>query len=346
MVTKLILLICIRFYFVPEPSTFHRNYKMPAKNITNYRRPGFLFNGHLETIYPALFRKINDLPTHKKIRLDTPDSDFLDVDWYCNNNKQLLILQHGLEGDSKRPYMLGMTKAFYKSGYDICSWNFRGCGKEMNKQPYFYHSGASHDLEIVVNHFSNIYDDITLIGFSLGGNMTLKYLGEKPRPHQVKRSVVFSVPLDLDAGADNLSTRKCFIYERRFLKHLKSKIRRKATLMSGKIDTTQIPKVKTIRDFDEYFTAPMNGFKGAADYYKKCSSKYFLDGIRVPTLIVNALNDPILTPECLDHCLTQDLHQVFLETTSVGGHVGFAQFEKEGLYWSEKRALKFCKEYE
>lgn len=319
---------------------------MPSKIITIYNRPRLLFNGHLETIYPALFRKINDLPIPEKVRLNTPDHDFLDLDWYHNNNRKLVILQHGLEGNSTRPYMLGMAKAFYNSGYDICSWNFRGCSAEINRQPYFYHSGASHDLEVVINHFTKIYDDITLIGFSLGGNMTLKYLGEKRRPIQVKRAVVFSVPLDLDAGADNLSSRKCFLYERRFLKHLKSKIRRKAAIMPGKLETTQIPKVKTIRDFDEYFTAPMNGFAGATEYYQKCSSKYFLDGIRIPTLIVNALNDPILTPESLDHQLTKDLDHVFLETISVGGHVGFARFAKDGLYWSEKRALKFCEEYE
>ncbi len=318
---------------------------MPAKLVRDYKRPFFLFNQHLETIYPAIFRKVTGIPLPTKEKLKTPDKDFLELDFYQNNQKRLLILQHGLEGDSTRPYMLGMIRAFLNDQYDVCSWNFRGCGKEMNKQPYFYHSGATHDLEVVVERFIKHYDDITLIGFSLGGNLTLKYLGEENRPKQVKRAVTFSVPLDLSAGSDTLSSPNCYIYEKRFLNMLSNKIRRKAELMPNHLDASLLAKIKTVRDFDDYYTGPLHGYKDAADYYQQCSSRNFLDSIKIPTLIVNALNDPFLSKESLDHGLTSDLKNVFFETSVAGGHVGFTSLNKENLFWSERRALNFCRNH-
>lgn len=318
---------------------------MPAKHINDYQRPLFLFNQHLETIYPALFRKIKGLPTPAKEKLKTPDNDFIACDIYRQNARRLLIVQHGLEGDSTRPYILGMVRAFYDNDYDVCAWNYRGCGEEMNLQPQFYHSGATHDLEVVVDRFKDEYGDITLVGFSLGGNLTLKYLGEKVRPGQVKRAIVFSTPLDLSSGSDNLSTSNCYIYERRFLRLLREKILRKAEIMPDKIDASLLEKVKTVRDFDEYYTGPLHGFEGAEDYYTKNSSQHFLSGIRIPTLIVNALNDPFLPGKSLDHGLASDLKMVFFETPAEGGHVGFSAFNRMGLYWSEERALNFSLEY-
>ena len=318
---------------------------MPAIHNNDYQRPFFLFNQHLETIYPALFRKIKGLPAPIKEKLKTPDNDFIACDIYRNNNRRLLIVQHGLEGDSTRPYILGMVRAFYDNDYDVCAWNYRGCGEEMNLKPQFYHSGATHDLEVVVDRFKDEYDDITLVGFSLGGNLTLKYLGEKQRPGQIKRAIVFSTPLDLGSGSDNLSTPNCYIYERRFLRLLSDKVMRKAQIMPDKIDASLLDRVKTVRDFDELYTGPLHGFEGAEDYYTKNSSKYFLEGIQIPTLIVNALNDPFLPGESLNHGLASDLKMVFFETPKVGGHVGFSAFNRMGLYWSEERALNFSLEY-
>ncbi len=299
----------------------------------------------METIYPALLRKVNGLPVPIQEKLETPDNDFLDLDFYRNNSKKLVIIQHGLEGNSTRPYVLGMVRAFLSDHYDVCAWNFRGCGEEMNRQPIFYHSGATYDLETIVSRFKDHYEDITLVGFSLGGNLTLKYLGEKARPEQIKRSVVISTPLDLASGSDNLARPNCYIYESRFLRLLGAKIRAKAAIMPEKIDVSLLAKIRTLRDFDEYYTGPLHGFKGAEDYYQACSSGNFLEGIKVPTLILNALNDPFLTAESLDHRLTAHLEQVFFETTNTGGHVGFSSFNLEGLYWSEERALKFCRDY-
>lgn len=315
---------------------------MPATHNSAYKRPKQFFSGHMETIYPALFRKVPQVGLPKRQRIKTLDEDFLDLDWWQKGNKRLVILQHGLEGSSDRAYILGMSKIFQQHDYDVLAWNFRSCGGEMNLTKRYYHSGATEDLDHVVQEVLPLYDDITLIGFSLGGNLTLKYLGETQRDAKIKRAVVISAPLDLAAGAENLKTLKGYIYEKRFLGNLKRKVMEKSIHLPEDIDKSLLKMVRSLKDFDDYYTAPLHGFKDAADYYTQCSSRHFLKDIKIPTLIVNALNDPILSKESFDHSLTKDLKNVFLETTTHGGHVGFILFNGDGYYWSEKRALEFC----
>lgn len=161
--------------------------KMPLITNTSYTGPSVLFNGHLQTIFPALFRKHLSLPFDRE-RITTPDGDFLDLDWLRQDSKKLVIICHGLEGDSRRPYMRGMAKHFFQNKYDVLTWNFRGCSGELNIRPFFYHSGATYDLETVVNHAAEKYAQVYLIGFSLGGNLTLKYLGEPlPKSSKIKK---------------------------------------------------------------------------------------------------------------------------------------------------------------
>lgn len=315
---------------------------MPATHNTTYKRPFGFFSGHWETIYPALFRKVYDLVPPQRERITTPDGDFLDLDWWKSGNSRILILQHGLEGSSDRPYILGMARHFLKNSYDVLAWNFRGCSGAMNRKARFYHSGATDDLQTVVDQAGKEYEDITLIGFSLGGNLTLKYLGEKSRDSRIKRAIAISAPLDLDTGADNLKRAENRLYELRFLKNLRKKVIEKSQLIPGKISTQLLSKVKSLRDFDEYYTAPLHGFASARDYYQQCSSKFFLPGIQIPTLILNAVNDPLLSRESFDANLVNGLQNVFMETTTHGGHVGFVDRNRNGVYWSEKRALEFC----
>ena len=305
-----------------------------------YRPPYFLFNKHLETIYPAVFRKV-DLPAFTRERIHTPDDDFLDLDWLTHGSENLVIISHGLEGNSQRPYIKGMAKAFYDRGYDALAWNYRGCGEEMNRQLRFYHSGATDDLDVVVKHAASRYKSISLIGFSLGGNITLKYLGEKGSDVMpvVKNAAVFSVPLNLRTSCERISTRENFLYSNRFLKSLKNKVISKSRLMSG-IDIAGIEGITNLKDFDDRYTAPLHGFKDAAHYYQSCSSLYSLMNIQVPTLVVNAENDPFLS----DGCYPRDINNPFIqfEFPKRGGHVGFAMFNQNGLYWSELRALRFA----
>jgi uncharacterized protein len=305
----------------------------------NYKRPSLLFSGHLETIYPALFRTI-ELP-YKRERIPTPDGDFLDLDWIKNNSKKLVIISHGLEGNSSRAYMKGMAKAFSEKGFDVIAWNFRGCSAEMNKLLRFYHSGATDDLDSVVRHAQrNGYTEIYLIGFSLGGNLTLKYLGERNSSTEITKAVVFSTPLDLHTSCLKISKPGNVIYSARFLKSLKNKIIQKSKLIPG-LDLKGIERIDTLISFDDRYTAPLHGFDSALDYYNKCSSIHFIESITLPTLIVNAQNDPFLSELCYPISEVKNHPWVKFENPQFGGHVGFAQFNKNGLYWSEERALSF-----
>lgn len=305
----------------------------------DYKRPRILFNNHLETIYPALFRKVRPIPFRPE-RIDTPDGDFLDLYWAAHEGEQLVIISHGLEGNVLRPYMLGMARAFFLNGCDVLAWNFRGCGEEMNRRLRFYHSGATDDLHVVVKHAEEKgYRHINLVGFSLGGNITLKYLGENPPESiPVRKAVAFSVPMDLHTSCQKISLSQNAIYSQRFLRSLKGKILRKARLMQG-LDISHLAGVRTLIDFDDRYTAPIHGFKSALHYYESCSALRFLDNIRTPTLVVNARNDPFLSAECFP--TPKQGSFLTLETPEQGGHAGFTQFSKNGLYWSEEKAVKF-----
>ena len=306
-----------------------------------YKRPYFLFTGHLETIYPALFRTV-DLSYRREL-ITTPDDDFLELDWVQNGSQKLVIISHGLEGNSSRAYVKGMARAFSNRGFDVLAWNFRGCGTEMNRKLRFYHSGASEDLESVVMHVRARYQEIFLIGFSLGGNLTLKYLGEKMQHPEIKKAVVFSTPLDLYTSCLKISHPANFVYSNRFVKSLKQKIIRKSGMMTG-LDTEGIESIRSIIDFDDRYTAPLHGFGSAREYYQQCSAINFLDSIKIPTLIVNAQNDPFLSEACYPVERFRNHPMIKFEDPVHGGHVGFAQFNKNGLYWSEERAVYFCTE--
>ena len=306
----------------------------------NYKRPFFLFSGHLETIYPALLRTVE--LQYQRERITTPDDDFLDLDWIRSDSKKVVIISHGLEGNSDRAYMKGMARAFSKNGFDVLAWNFRGCSDEMNKLLRFYHSGATEDLECVVMHaLQQGYREIYLVGFSLGGNLTLKYLGEKSSYSEIKRAVVFSAPLDLYTSCVKISKPSNFVYSNRFVKSLKNKILRKTLILQG-LDVKGIEKINSLMVFDDRYTAPLHGFKNAMEYYRACSSIHYIESIGIPTLIVNAQNDPFLSDECFPVERLKNHAFIKFENPVHGGHVGFAQFNKNGLYWSEERAVYFC----
>jgi predicted alpha/beta-fold hydrolase len=310
----------------------------------DYTRPFFLFNPHFETIYPSLLRKVS-LQPYQRDRIRTPDEDFLDLDWLKQKSSRLIIISHGLEGNTQRAYIKGMARAGYQNGYDILTWNYRGCSDEMNKVLRFYHSGATDDLAHVIEHANALgqYAEIFLVGFSLGGNLTLKYLGEdRIRPITLKKAATFSVPIDLRTSCEKISQPSNWIYSQRFLKSLRNKVLVKSKLMTG-IDTSLLRSIKTLREFDDYFTGPIHGFKDALDYYHQCSAIRFVKNIQLPALVVNAKNDPFLSPECYPHDILKNHKHVTFESPEHGGHVGFAQFNKNGLYWSEERAIAFFK---
>ncbi len=314
---------------------------MPLIQNSNYIRPKWLFNSHLETIYPALFRKVV-FANPQKERIKTPDGDFLEINWYKQQRGKLLIISHGLEGNSERAYMLGMAKIFFQNQFDVLTWNFRGCGEEMNEQVIFYHSGATYDLDEVVQHAAKDYDEIYLVGFSLGGNLTLKFLGEKKNTlTKIKKAVTISVPLHLGSSSEKISSGGNILYSKRFLRTLKEKVIKKSEAHPGKIPLQAIKNIKTLADFDDYFTGPLHGFADAQEYYEVNSSIFFLEHIEVPTLILNALNDPFLSENCFPKEVANQLDLVFFEYPKHGGHVGFSPADSSRLHYSEQRAIEF-----
>ncbi|WP_420582664.1 YheT family hydrolase [Reichenbachiella sp.] len=249
---------------------------MPIIHSSDYQRPKLLFNRHLETIIPGIIRQVKNLPSYERIRIDTPDQDFLDLDWYRSDSDRLLILSHGLEGDSHRPYIEGMVKKFHNEGWNVIAWNCRGCSGEMNNTARFYHSGATEDLDIVVNFaLKQEIPNITMGGFSLGGNLTLKYLGEAKRNKNIKSAFAFSVPIDLKGVCHEIDKPHNFIYCNRFLKSLKIKGKAKNEKIPGSVDVDQLMKVENMYQFDNVVTAPLHGFDSADDYYAKCSARNF-----------------------------------------------------------------------
>jgi predicted alpha/beta-fold hydrolase len=309
--------------------------------LDSYNPPFFLFNAHLETIFPSLTRRVNDIQ-YKRERITTADDDFLDLDWVKQDSKKLVIVSHGLEGNSTRGYIRGMARAFFGAGFDALAWNYRGCSDEVNKQRRFYHSGATDDLDTIIHHAINQkkYNEIYLIGFSLGGNITLKYLGERQPDPIIKKAVTISVPLNLHTSCEKISLRSNWVYSNRFLKSLKKKVKAKAALRND-IDLTNIDKLKTLREFDDAYTAPLHGYRDAIHYYTECSSIRFVKNISIPTLIINAKNDPFLSDDCYPFEMLRDHPYVTFESPERGGHVGFLQLGKNGLYWSESRAIAF-----
>lgn len=320
---------------------------MQLTETQKYQPPYWLFNGHLQTIIPSQFRKVDNL-SYQREKLSTPDHDFLLLDWSGEPSSKLAIISHGLEGDSHRPYIKGMARAFVRAGYEVLAWNFRGCGGQINHQLRFYHSGATDDLDLIVQHAlrRRQYQEAVLVGFSLGGNLTLKYLGERGNnlPATIKKGITFSVPLDLHGSAVKIGEASNFLYSHRFLTNLKKKIEEKVLLMPEALTTDYFSQIKNLKDFDDFYTAPLHGFRDAVDYYTQCSSLSFLKDIRLPTLVVNALNDPFLSHKCYPVEAFQNHAYVNLLTPEEGGHVGFMHkgVRKDQNYWSEDLAVNFA----
>ncbi len=317
---------------------------MPLISPSGYRAPLMFSNPHVQTVFPSLFRRVSGVH-YQRHRIDTPDNDFLDLDKSTVGSRRLAIILHGLEGDSSRAYVLGMVKAVNKIGWDALVVNFRGCSGVSNKRVRFYHSGDTQDLETVISYVTanENYSELALIGFSLGGNIILKYLGERGTQTNslITKAVAFSVPCDLESSSHHLARSANKIYLKRFLRLLRKKIRMKMAIMPEQISDHDYKTIKTFKEFDDRYTAPMFGFSGAEDYWRKASSKPFLASISIPALLVNAADDPFLTDLCYPTEEAKNNPRFFLEIPKFGGHVGFMAFNPTREYWSESRTVSF-----
>ena len=315
--------------------------------ISSDYNPPFLFkNGHLSTIYSGVIRKVNGVvQTREQVTL--PDGDFLDLDWSYTDekSKKVVIVLHGLEGNAQRPYITGSVKQLTANGYDVCAVNFRGCSGIPNLLFRSYHSGATEDLNAVINHIlkRNTYTEIYLHGFSLGGNLLLKYLGERSEiPKEIKGAIAVSVPCDLHSSLKQLLKPKNVLYAARFKKHLIEKLRIKQTLFPDKIADNEINQIKTLKDFDDIYTSKAHGFTDAIDYYTKSSCLQFLPNIQVPALIINSKNDSFLGSECYPIKEAKANPNLYLEIPEYGGHVGF--YGNDNTSYAEKRTINFLNE--
>ncbi len=307
----------------------------------------FLSNGHFQTILPNIYRKIEFfLPEVEEI--NTPDGDFLELDWYINpNSDKIAVLSHGLEGNSRRKYMRGMAKHLFENGYNVLCWNYRSCGTRMNKALRFYHSGDTEDIHTIIQHIESkkLFQSIYLIGFSMGGNISLKYLGEQGKNLStlIKGAVTISVPLDLVGSSKVLAKWWNSLYMKRFIKSLKKKIEEKSPHYPEYLSLDDYDKIHSFKGFDNKYTAPIHGYNDAFDYWEKSSSKQFLNKITIPTLIINALNDTFLSESCYPYDIAKQSQFIFLETPKTGGHVGF--WTIESVYFTERRAVEFLEPY-
>ena len=305
-------------------------------------------NSHFNTIYRALFMKETVVYTRK--RVPTWDHDFIDLDFSFVGSKTLVVLIHGLEGSSQSNYILAASNTFHKEGIDSVAFNLRSCSGEDNLLLQTYHSGKTDDVHFIVAHIlkNYSYQNIVLAGYSLGGNLTLKYMGEfaKTQSSKIKCAIAISVPIDLASSSEAMSSFKNKIYMEAFLKTLRLKVLEKAhKFPEFKIDKNKLFKAKAFSDFDALYTAPVFGFSGAEDYWKKASSKPYLKSIETPTLLITSEDDPFLAAECYPVKEAKVSKNFYLEITKYGGHVGFiSSFLAHQNSWLENRMLNFIKQ--
>ncbi len=299
-------------------------------------------SGFIATVYSGLIRRLKIKQFRERITLR--DDDFIDLDWSYSPtpSKSVIILFHGLEGHGQRPYITGAALHFNEQNIDAICVNFRCCSGELNKYYTSYHSGKTDDIEDLIQHVISLdkYDSIFLKGISLGGNILLKYLGDgSVVPPQVKAAMAVSVPCDLSGSAKVLHALKNLPYHINFKWGLIHRLKLKQKQFPEAITKAKIRTIKTLNDFDEVYTSRAHGFENAQDYYKKCSSLQFLNAIKTPVLILNALNDSFLSEACFPFEEAEKNPNVFLETPNRGGHVGF--ISRNGYYYNETRALEF-----
>lgn len=320
---------------------------MPLVEKSDYSATWFFRNGHIQSIYPTLCRRLETCD-YRRERITLSDGDFLDLDWLRQDEEaeHLAIICHGLESSSSAHYVRGMASALYGGAIDVLCLNFRGCSGEPNRLLRSYHSGATEDLRTVIAHAKKRgrYRRISLVGFSLGGNLILKYLGEGDVEPLVSEAVAVSVPCDLKSSALALAKGFNRIYMRRFIRLLVEKLETKNRLLNAGFDLDEFRQMTNFAQFDSAYTAPQHGFASAEDYWSKCSARNFIDEINIPTLIINAADDPFLAEECYPRAEARRSEYVFLEVPEHGGHVGFVPKNQRNAYYFETRALEFLRQ--
>lgn len=317
-----------------------------------YKAPLLFQNGHVSTIYASGFRKVSAV-SYTRERLNLSDSDFIDLDWSkahvefpnSKEQKKLVIITHGLLGDSQRHYVKGTVKQFNNNGWDALAWNHRGMSGEPNLLEKMTIHGSTSELSEIIDHVIKMgkYDNIVLVGWSKGGNISLKYAGEMGEkiPKEIKAIAAISVPTDVYGSVQVMGENS--FYAKRFKKKIYDYLKSKKHLIDPE-KFKEFDRYKTLSDFTEWYIAPLHGFKNAKEYYIKCSAIDHLPNIKVPSLILNALNDPILSMTCSPFNFAKISEFIHLETPNHGGHCAFISKSNDGIFWADKRVFEFVNE--
>ncbi len=316
----------------------------------------WLPGAHLQTLWNPMCRKPPVLQRQRE-RVWLEDGDFLDLDWHGPHEATapLVLVLHGLTGSSNSLYALGLQQALAAQGWASAALNWRGCSGEPNLLPRGYHSGASEDLAETVRHLraQRPMAPLYAVGYSLGGNVLLKYLGESGADSQLQGAVAVSVPFRLDQCADRIGLGFSRIYQAHFMREMIAYVKDKQRLFShqGQADRLSILEklgpldgMRTFWEFDGRITAPLHGYADAQDYYKRASSRYFLGRIETPTLIIQAADDPFVfshsVPDASELSTSTEL-----ELHAHGGHVGFvAGSPRRPIYYLERRIPQWLTE--
>lgn len=326
--------------------------------IKNYVSPKWCQNGHLQTVWRKFFGAIPVLPCLFRERWETPDDDFLDLDFMGfsaeklkGNQEPIVLCLHGFEGSSEAKYIRGMLYAVSQMGWRGVALNFRSCSGEMNRQPRFYHSGETSDLNWVMERLSLRYPDAPffVVGFSLGGSVLLRCLGEggASAASLIQAAVAISVPYDLGMVARRIDTGFMRVYGQNFLKTLKEKMIQKAVRYPTLIDPIRVASIKSYIEFENQAFAPLHHFEDAKDYWRQCSAQYFLEGVSCPTLILHSEDDPFLPGAHLPKKIFEASKWLIPEISKNGGHVGFMQgaLPWRVNYWAEARTMVFFSKF-
>lgn len=311
-------------------------------------RPAWWLPGpHLQTLYPSLFRKRKAPPLTRE-RFEFADGDFIDIDWTRQTAGMRVLILHGLEGSLDSHYTGALLCALEQGGYSAGLMYFRGRSGEPNRLPRSYHSGDTGDLEEVVQRIRQRHPDtkIAVVGYSLGGNVLLKWLGEKGDSAGITTAIAISVPLDLHQAALKLGSGLSRIYQRHLLNKLRGSVTAKAALHRPPFPVDRLQELNTFHKFDNEITAPLHGFRDVDEYYAKSSSKQFLGSIEIPTLLLQAIDDPFLPDSTLPG-KDELSHAITMELSQHGGHVGFVTGSNplQPRYWLEERILQHLERY-
>ncbi len=310
-----------------------------------YAGPAWLPGGQVQTLYAYLATSRPKL-FYRRERWDTPDGDFIDVDWMDGKaDAPLVVLFHGLEGNSQSPYALHLMRVVQQKNWRGAVVHFRGCSGELNRMPRAYHSGDSAEIDWVLRRMKCLAPDAALyaVGVSLGGNALLKWLGEQQdsATRIVQAAASISAPLDLMAAGNALSGGFNMLYTRHFLSTLKRKSLLKLYQHPHLFDGEAMQRARNLREFDNIVTAPLHGYKDTDDYWTRASSKPWLKHIRVPTYLLNARNDPFMPESALPQA-NEVSSSITTEFPPSGGHVGFVSGAFPGhLRWLPQRLIEF-----